>query len=110
MRLVEFIDSCEKSGRLMPPNSFAELRSELALLQNKNSWISVKDRLPERSSEIDWCSLYVLVASALGPGIGHYDYDQECWIYSPCGKMECTDNRVTHWMPIPEPPKEGKHV
>lgn len=56
------------------------------------SWISVKDRLPEDASD-------VLIVWA--DGVSEACYFDETW---------CRDGRrllsVTHWMPLPEPPKE----
>jgi hypothetical protein len=60
-------------------------------------WISVKDRLPEEEKEV-LCYL----GNALGKGIvvafrRHGDWYFDGW--------KCPT--VTHWMPLPEPPKEG---
>jgi hypothetical protein len=64
-------------------------------------WISVKDRLPNRNTNVlAWIkcgtSEYVFIETASGDpsvcsGWKHYNKDQ-----------------VTHWMPLPEPPKEEK--
>lgn len=74
-----------------------------------NEWISVKDRLPD-----DWSHIIVCNANA-----NIYDYDTGVSeaTYAPCVKG-CCDSRfetkgieyihnddVTHWMPLPEPPK-----
>jgi hypothetical protein len=59
-----------------------------------NGWVSVKDRLPEDASD-------VLIAWADG-------VSEACF----CDDRWCRDGRmlrsVTHWMPLPEPPKEDK--
>lgn len=59
-------------------------------------WISVKDRLPEEEKEV-LCYL----GNALGKGLivafrRHGDWYFDGW--------KCPT--VTHWMPLPEPPKE----
>ncbi len=60
-----------------------------------NSWISVKDRLPDEGK-------YVLVWESQG--------------FAYCDKLICgiwnigasNGAIITHWMPLPEPPKEVK--
>jgi uncharacterized protein YaeQ len=64
-----------------------------------NNWISVRTRLPDRNTNVlAWIkcgtSEYVFIETASGDpsecsGWKHYNKDQ-----------------VTHWMPLPEPPKE----
>jgi len=59
------------------------------------NWISVKDRLPEKrdltyltySKDIEGCRYRLMTASTLNL---------------------CFTSAVTHWMPLPEPPKEAK--
>lgn len=60
-------------------------------------WISVKDRLPEDEYEclvIDKSGYY---------WIGWFKGDEERWVID--GTI-CGDGYVTHWIPLPEPPKE----
>ena len=65
-----------------------------------NNWISVKDRLPEKDSTVliytDEHDIYM--AKIYG--------ENEAWPISNscgcCGREE----RFTHWMPLPQPPKE----
>ena len=57
-------------------------------------WISVTDRLPPNAND-------VLVFSDECIDIGYLSPSRKLWIvYSTHG------NCVTHWMPLPEPPKE----
>ena len=58
-------------------------------------WISVEERLPEHMDDVlTWVRGLV--------EIGCYDENDECWeLYTCVG-----DGSVTHWMPLPEPPKE----
>lgn len=57
-------------------------------------WISVKDRLPEDISE-------VLIAFGGGVSIACYGGDWRHPVYPMLPLLS-----VTHWMPLPKPPKE----
>lgn len=59
-------------------------------------WISVEERLPEHMDDVlTWVGGLVEV--------GCYDETNECWeLYTYVG-----DGSVTHWMHLPEPPKEA---
>lgn len=83
----------EGFGKLAP--AFIE-GAEFAL---NNQWISVNERLPPE--EKDGLSIKVLVVSTKGKiDFSRYDYNMKGWI-SPV-----LDIIFTHWMPIPELPKE----
>ena len=64
-------------------------------------WISVKDRLPEKETEyICWFGDYPLGAFAM---VCRWNKIKGAfWCYSDNAKWAF----VTHWMPLPEPPKE----
>ena len=65
----------------------------------ENQWISVNERLPPE--EKDGLSIKVLVVSTKGKiDFSRYDYNMKGWI-SPVLDIE-----FTHWMPLPELPKE----
>ena len=72
-------------------------------------WIPVTERYPEIDRE-NSCSEYVVVRLENGTYcIANYVQDTkgkeffECDRLLPCGAMY---GKVTHWMPLPEPPKE----
>ena len=73
----------------------------------KQVWISVKDELPTKAIRkgvhVDY-SEYVLiyVEKGMGCNIALYDFCQKKWV----GKTMWTAKMVTHWMPLPELPKE----
>lgn len=77
-----------------------------------NEWISVKERLPGRFE-----TALIVIASTNGYGeptsfvsIGGYDHQWDAWeVYTSPDKQLCRGETVTHWMPLPEPPEEGKH-
>lgn len=60
-------------------------------------WISVKDRLPEYEKPVmGWD------AEMCDMGIVNFIYGQFFDI------LDMSETNVTHWMPLPEPPKEGE--
>jgi hypothetical protein len=65
-------------------------------VQPVNQWISVKDRLPD---EDGWYLVYkhnrVRVA----------EWCKDCWYNE--SDLPIDDCAITHWQPLPEPPKEG---
>lgn len=63
----------------------------------KPEWISVKDRLPDQKYEAYLCSL----DSCLFPGSQYINIR----VFCDDGKWEA-NGTVTHWMPLPELPKE----
>jgi len=76
----------------IPEQAAFEDGYRLGAKESQPQWISVKDRLPEDASD-------VLIAWADG-------VSEACF----CDDSWCRDGRmllwVTHWMPLPQPPKE----
>jgi len=78
------------------------------LANRESGWISVDDRLPDSG-------VMVLVLANGKPNknvtlVNAYElaeYDQDGWILDTW--PEWMDADVTHWMPLPEPPKEVEH-
>lgn len=60
-------------------------------------WISVTERLPEEYETV------LLVTRAGEVIVGFYEYDSE---YESFCDMSGFRKLCTHWMPLPEPPKE----
>lgn len=76
---------------------------------NSNGWISVKERLPEEGEEVLVFGQYLNdIPKVLGVR-SRYKGDQD-WKYTWEGSDEWVyrENDVTHWMPLPKPPKEEK--
>ena len=67
----------------------------------KQEWISVKDRMPEK---MEWvlCACRGNIIEVL-----RYDHIMDDWD-TTMPNRGYFKNFVTHWMPLPEPPKEGE--
>lgn len=82
------------------------LTAENAALREKvPQWISVEERLPEAWKNEDGVLVnYMIYTPEFGADIGNYHAKDKRWL---CMAIPCT---VTHWMPLPDAPKEGnKH-
>ena len=83
-------------------------RDALSLLKAQEpGWISVKDRLPP---------MYHMVlitgknsaGGSFGVIKGSHDGDKGQWYRDDIGQyVDSRGDTVTHWMPLPEPPKKG---
>lgn len=67
-------------------------------------WISVEDRLPEENARV-WVfcdgKTEVMIYRRDADGECRFYWEDELGLFSAWYKC-----RVTHWMPLPEPPKE----
>ena len=77
--------------------------SMIETLNGRSQWISVNDRLPERSGDVLVCygEYYMSVLS----------YSWRHKAFNAFDSLPTSENRiesVTHWMPLPEPPKEDE--
>ena len=80
----------------------ARYAEEIAVARERPRWIPVTERLPEV-----WCNVktaelvnYMIYSPYFGVDIGSHHAESKTWF---CVALPCT---VTHWMPLPEPPKE----
>ena len=75
-----------------------------ALEQTK--WISVKDRLPEENVRV------LGFLHTVFEGGGHWDcilvMELRYGLFIPFNCSPIRDDSVTHWMPLPQPPKDGR--
>ena len=91
--LFEFVD-CGSAAKQQAADMLEKLAAEKDA--KKPEWISVKDRLPETPDTYFCC-----VNSLAFPG------SQYVKPLKLCGNGKWwKDADVTHWMPLPEPPKE----
>ena len=71
-------------------------------------WISVKDRLPEMEANV---LMYFAPDKNMAAGfMCDVDEDRTMWCaYTDGGFYTDCDFEPTHWMPLPEPPKENDY-
>ena len=63
-------------------------------------WISVEDRLPDETDDV------LLYDSQMGVFSGRISYVISHGYFNITHTTGHTANGATHWMPLPEPPKE----
>ena len=100
--LVNNVDSCVDAIRLA-----------ISALE-RDRWISVEERLPERNKEVlvyaigdadgFWGDHVIAIAERFLFKFFPSDEGKEKWS-SPWQYFH-TDYKITHWRPLPEPPKE----
>ena len=85
--------------------ALAALREQesLAEKQATSEWISVEERLPKSQTDVLVVAFWHECWQTM---IGWHSDSGERWrVITPHGERE--PGGVTHWMPLPEPPKEG---
>lgn len=65
----------------------------------KQEWISVEDRLPERSGD------YLTYHEHGNCGVIYYNADIKLWNVYYSDDVRNAIRSITHWMPLPEAPK-----
>ena len=74
------------------------------------AWISVKDGPPD-SDEYDWVLAYVHINNEIDNFAIIAEYVNGEWRRDvDYANLSALGMRVTHWMPLPEPPKENKFM
>ena len=76
---------------------YATVLQAMELYANQDKWISVNDRLPEH--RVMGISVDVIVFDGKDVFQDCYDYEFNNWCKNKYKSI------VTHWMPLPEPPK-----
>jgi len=95
-------DYCEKCPYIPDASCRDTLEIDaLAYIQQLEAaqpkWISVEERLPEPEKDV------LVLYRGKYRCIGYYSEDCGLWIINDAPTY---DETVTHWMPLPEPPKE----
>lgn len=79
----------------------ADMIEDAPTIEPKPKWISVKDRLPKEHGEYIIHVENLTGFHALDRNVFEATYAFGQWLFDGC-----SDNRVTHWMPLPEPPEK----
>lgn len=95
--LHEAIRIMEPTDRLADGSKVMDVSTSATL----NNWISVKDRLPEEDVTV-LAFINYSVDDAKLERIGSAAYRGKLWLM---GSDIYSERFVTHWMPLPEPPK-----
>ena len=79
----------------------ARYAEEIAMLQEREKWVPVTERLPEvwRNDETAELVNYMIYSPDFGVDIGNYHAKAKKWF---CMALSCT---VTHWRPLPDGPE-----
>lgn len=79
----------------------ARYAEEIAVLQGREKWVPVTERLPEvwRNDETAELVNYMIYSPDFGVDIGNYHAKAKKWL---CMALPCT---VTHWRPLPDGPE-----
>lgn len=75
----------------------------------EQKWIPVEEKLPEKHGGVYLCLIKFPEANMAFPHcLTWYAYGDNGYVNGPHFSDEGLDGmKVTHWMPLPEPPKEG---
>ena len=102
--ILDEMDITLTCDRLMAPHKGQILAYlEQILTANEGEWISVEDELPKTG----WYFCYS--PSDYGYHVARYQTHDRRWWPNYYGQdIECHITEVTHWQPLPAPPKEGE--
>lgn len=93
-------ESVEISGKALTVAYWLEAMDVAISVLRGQQWISVKDRLPEKPG--DYLVYYTTTANNM-PLISMRHF------YGEIPGAFVHNKNMTHWMPLPEPPKEDYH-
>ena len=93
--LADLLDAynADWHGDYFYDNSDAVCDAVVFFMENRPRWISVEERLPEKSCR------YLSAVETTG-------YVGTRYFYETCPEAFTMNQACTHWMPLPEPPKE----
>jgi len=80
-------------NKVLDPDLIEDMATEVAALDDKDDWVSVEDRLPDDCNDhLCFSKLNGRCVLLYCSGMWHVD-------------EYTTDKTVTHWKPLPQPPK-----
>ena len=80
---------------------------ERMVVADKSRWIPVAERLPDFEGMCLCMRKSYSKANFRHQEIMYFDYDEQAFCSNVDG-IFVADGNVTHWMPLPEPPKDGE--
>lgn len=117
MRPIDAITlRAEFTGNFKDSYSTAEIKAIIDIAPTIGGWISVKDRLPiEKENPLTQDFAEVICYCDFGgipkrTDVRVYKFGKRTWAEEGHFWLggQCMDGVITHWMPLPEPPEEGK--
>lgn len=106
MRLIDAVTlKAEFTGNFKDSYTKAEIHALIDLAPAVSDWISVKDRLPERKYVDYLVATRLQTYGSKGINVAWLNDDNGVWKSNDewiCDGREI----VTHWMPLPEPPRD----
>ena len=90
----------EERQRIGNIKRIADLEQQVASLKAEREWISVKDRLP-KEGESNRVIVFADKRAPFLPEVLWGYYERGHW-HTQWGRCD----RITHWMPMPEPPAQ----
>ena len=112
---LPMMDGHNTIGEYNIPHKFKEKIADYLISNGVTvqEWISVKDRLPD-NKEHDWVLAQVVEDNGYMhiPRVMEYRQAKDDWFEETYGWLSEHNGlfSVTHWMPLPNPPKGDKHM
>ena len=105
-KLIEELEKRAKEKFTIDVTKLKVLTTAARAELDSMGWISVKDRLPEKNSQVlTLCNLKAETIKKYSPVINQMEYWNDKGWFDWCGDDD-EGLDITHWQPLPEPPKE----
>lgn len=102
-KVIEIINEFDSENRFADYSDYSEMHDIISELETEYvpQWISCKEQMPEDGISVLICSYRRTVHKAT------YDRDMG-YFYIADSDLHYNELDITHWQPLPEPPKEDK--